>query len=264
MARYMVDSTSPADALAQPADMYAGYTDGRYVNVGALRAGTDKPVVEISAIGTNSGIVGDCEPGCIWPQSEIVDWVLMRRRSGVEPTVYVGAANLASVVAAFDQRGVTRPVVFWTAHYTNTPHYCGEGCSYGRGLGVNVVATQYGGDLIGHYDANTVKDYWPGVDSAEHPAGSGTILGPLQPTTQPDRDEDDMQLIQGPTRGIALVGPGYFRQLIDDEEVALAGEMYGAPKFKDDRKFDVAAGLALGGRPDDTQVAAIQREDGRG
>lgn len=192
MARYMVDSTSPADALAQDADLYAGYTDGRYVNVAALRAGTDKPVVEISAVGTNSGVVGDCEPGCIWPQAEIVDWVLMRRRSGVEPTVYVGAANLASVVAAFDQAGVARPVAFWTAHYTNTPHYCGEGCSYGRGLGVNVVATQYGGDLIGHYDANTVKDYWPGVDSSEHTAGSGTAItdpadigGALTPT-KPD------------------------------------------------------------------------------
>lgn len=192
MTRLMYDSTTPGDN-PDGGDLYAGYTDGRYANMAALAAAQPgKVLVAISAVGTNTGVVGDCEPGCIWPQEQIVLWVEKRRRAGVEPTVYVGAANLASVVAAFDAMGVAHPVAFWTAHYTNTPHLCGTGCAYGRGLGVNVAATQYGGDLPGHYDISLVADHWPGIDSTERPAGTGTPLTDADPGAPQSEEDDDM------------------------------------------------------------------------
>lgn len=92
--------------------------------------------------------------------------------------------------------------------------------------------------------------------------GLGGALTQTPQTVKPVED-DDMQLIQGPDRGIALVGPGYFRALTDNEEVALAAEMYGDPKFQDNRKYDVAKALALGGRPDDVQLSAIERQDAK-
>jgi hypothetical protein len=104
-------------------------------------------------------------------------------------------------------------------------------------------------------------DAWRAIADVftDAPSLGGALSAPA-PTVQED---DDMQLIQGDTRGIALVGPGYFRHLNDDEEVAIATKMYGDPKVRDDRGYDVAKALALGGRPDDTQIAAIEREDAK-
>lgn len=107
---------------------------------------------------------------------------------------------------------------------------------------------------------NATYDWVAAITAELNPADLGGALTPTAPTVQED---DDMQLIQGPDRGIALVGPGYFRALTDNEEVALAAEMYGDPKFQDNRKYDVAKALALGGRPDDVQLSAIERQDAK-
>ncbi|MEW2376833.1 hypothetical protein AB0883_12115 [Micromonospora sp. NPDC047812] len=63
-----------------------------------------------------------------------------------------------------------------------------------------------------------------------------------------DLTENDMKLIQSPGRGIALVGPGYFRQLRNDEEVHAAVALAGNPLVGNDRQFDLWRSIAYDGQ----------------
>ncbi|HEY1178647.1 MAG TPA: M23 family metallopeptidase [Phytomonospora sp.] len=67
---------------------------------------------------------------------------------------------------------------------------------------------------------------------------------------QPPLDlwKDDMRLIQSEGRGIALVGPGYFRQLRDNEEVHAAVALVGDPLVGNDRQFDLWRSIAYDGQ----------------
>lgn len=57
--------------------------------------------------------------------------------------------------------------------------------------------------------------------------------------------DDNMQLIQSPGRGIALIGPNFFRELTDDEEVNAAITLSVKPvMIGNDRQFDLWRSLA--------------------
>ncbi|WP_309115954.1 hypothetical protein [Saccharothrix sp.] len=103
---------------------------------------------------TNDGVVLDVEPGCTWPPELAPGWVRMRRRAGVDPTVYCNLSHLGALRAAFDAAGVPQPH-YWVARYDGRPE-----------IPAGTVAKQYADDkLLGkHYDMNAVADYWPGVD----------------------------------------------------------------------------------------------------
>ena len=60
--------------------------------------------------------------------------------------------------------------------------------------------------------------------------------------------KDDMKLIQSTNRGIALVGPGYFRLLRNDEEVFAAVALVGNPLIGNDRQFDLWRSIAFDGQ----------------
>ncbi|MET7875846.1 peptidoglycan recognition protein family protein [Micromonospora profundi] len=60
--------------------------------------------------------------------------------------------------------------------------------------------------------------------------------------------KDDMKLIQSTNRGIALVGPGYFRLLRTDEEVHAAVALVGNPLVGNDRQFDLWRSIAFDGQ----------------
>ncbi|MDX5456617.1 MULTISPECIES: N-acetylmuramoyl-L-alanine amidase [Micromonospora] len=60
--------------------------------------------------------------------------------------------------------------------------------------------------------------------------------------------KDDMKLIQSTNRGIALVGPGYFRLLRNDEEVFAAVALVGNPLVGNDRQFDLWRSIAFDGQ----------------
>jgi hypothetical protein len=241
MSRTMVDSTGAADSLAAQratgATMLGGYTDGIYANIPALAA--DAPpgsvIVEFSAIGTDSGTVGDVESGCIWPPANAVPWVLARRAAGIDPSIYCGRANWPAVIAAFDSAGVPYP--HWvTAHYTNTPHFCDGGCFPSYVNGLTAVATQYGGDLAGHYDLSVVADYWPGVDgnatTAESRGQTPLIITP--PEADMPLTAADIPIIQQALATTPLDyqgSPQSFgvlisstRQRIEDANVTLSGD----------------------------------------
>lgn len=56
-----------------------------------------------------------------------------------------------------------------------------------------------------------------------------------------------MKIIQGETRGSAIIGPGYFRSL-NSEQFQAAIQLYGTPTKGNDRTFDVWKAIALQGQ----------------
>lgn len=153
----MYDSTNPRDCPAD-AQLLGYYVDGIYaVSEAAARASHPNAVlVPISAIGTNAGIVGDVEPGCI-TVTDSVAWVRGRRGAGVDPTIYVNASTWGQVRAAFQSVGEREPH-YWIADWRNFPDPT---------IPAGAVARQYGGSAQtgSHFDISSVADFWPGVDN---------------------------------------------------------------------------------------------------
>lgn len=149
----MYDSTNIYD-IPTSAQMVGYYVDGLYAYPYATvrKRFPNAVLVGISAIGTDNGVVGDVENGDLTP-SESVDWVLARRRAGVDPSLYFSISQLATVQAAFKARGVPMPHV-WDAYWTAVPH-----------IDNGAYATQYDHPPHsgGHYDLSKVVAYWPGV-----------------------------------------------------------------------------------------------------
>lgn len=152
--RSMYDSVD-WNAIPATAPIVAGYDDGIFA--WPAMAWDDRPDaihvhIAVSST-TNSGIVGDVESGDMTPDSA-VDWVLMRRAAGVDPTIYTSFNNWDTVKNAFNARNVPWPH-WWIADYT------------GNAVLINgSVATQYANSVMtgGNYDLSIVADYWPGVD----------------------------------------------------------------------------------------------------
>ena len=163
--RQMYDAVDPR-GIPRDAEMVAGYLDGSQSRWPAEAWGWFPNAVKVQIVinpALNAGHVLDIEPGN-WPASASVDWVLMRRAAGVEPTVYCGTwapgYTWQDVLDAHDARGVPRPQI-WLAYYDRIA-VIPDGC----------VAKQYASDsMLGTgYDASVVVDYWPGVDAAPQPA----------------------------------------------------------------------------------------------
>ncbi|HZP55022.1 hypothetical protein [Actinocrinis sp.] len=138
-----------------PVKLVAGYDDGAYAwspAHWALFPGLVHVHIAVFAT-TNSGTVLDCEPGNCTP-AQSVDWVLMRRKAGADPTVYCNqldpTVGWPAVRAAFRARGVAEPH-YWVADYDGV-----------TAIPAGAVAKQY--EDAGAFDLSSVADYWPGVD----------------------------------------------------------------------------------------------------
>ncbi|SCL27004.1 Peptidase family M23 [Micromonospora pallida] len=91
--------------------------------------------------------------------------------------------------------------------------------------------------------------HWHMIDPAGRRINPLTYVNPTNPTNPPfDIWRDTMKLIQSTNRGIALVGPGYFRQLNSDEEVHAAVALAGNPLVGNDRQFDLWRSIAFEGQ----------------
>lgn len=158
------------------AQMVAGYVDGLYAWSAADWARFPHAVkIRIAVFAsTNDGHVLDCEPGNQGDPSQAVDWVLMRRAAGADPTVYCGRNTWWPTIRAdFQARGVPEPH-YWVADY-----------SVDRNALVApapALALQY--EDAGFYDLSIAPDYWPGVDAP-----------PVQPPILPK--DIDMILLTG-------------------------------------------------------------------
>jgi len=155
--RTMQDSVN-AHALLAGADLYAGYVDGRYANVAAIRARFPHTrVVSITVLGghTEADVV-DIETGDCTPTSG-AEWALWRHRNGHHPTLYCNTSTRPAVEAACKHLGLElhRDYEVWEAHYDNV-----------AALPAGAVAKQYRdhGPHGENVDMSVVADHWPGVD----------------------------------------------------------------------------------------------------
>jgi len=158
--RLMYDSTNPND-IPTNAPMVAGYIDGttfKWPESSWSRFPNAVKVRIARRTSTNDGHVLDVEMDIptVWPiNRSIVDWVLMRRRAGVEPTIYCNQLNdWEPLKRLFTNAGVTWPQ-WWVARYDNK-----------KNIPAGAIAKQYANPpLVGfHADASMVADFWPGVD----------------------------------------------------------------------------------------------------
>lgn len=151
MTRKMYDSVTVAD-LPTGGDLYLGYANGRYKNYEQVKARFPLvPIVSVATQATCDAQVLDVENHDATP-AQAPAWCTRQRNRGQIPTVYCIISALPEVKAEFKKQRVSEPNWF-IAHYDNKPV-----------LPPGMVAKQYGGNLVGHYDLSVVADYWPGVD----------------------------------------------------------------------------------------------------
>lgn len=156
MTRTMYDSITPGNIPAS-ATMVAGYVDGHWANIPAMRKRfPHATVVTIAVAHGTRAMVADVENGDMSPASA-VEWArdTMHDVPNTELTIYANTSTWPSVKAAFKAAGVALPQ-WWAAHYTGKPH-----------LEPGSIATQYADP--GPYDLSLVADYWPGVDPKPTP-----------------------------------------------------------------------------------------------
>jgi hypothetical protein len=163
-----------ASRLPTTAQMVAGYVDGLYRWSDADWARFPNSVkVRIAVFSTtNDGHVLDVEPGNATP-AQSVDWVLMRRKAGVDPAVYMNTSTWPVVRSAFQARGVTEPH-YWVAQY--------DGVAV---IPAGTIAKQYVNDEANGWDLSAVFGYWPGVDPAPTPAPH-PVPAPVPIPQEPD------------------------------------------------------------------------------
>lgn len=154
--RTMHDSVNAKD-IPRNAAMVGGYVSGQFRWSAADWALFPNAVhVRIATqANINDGNCLDVEPGDA-TADQSVDWVLMRRRAGLDPSVYCNQLNgWDAIKAAFRRRGVTEPH-YWVARYDGSALIPG-----------GAVAKQYANPPLhgqGHFDLSIVADFWPGVD----------------------------------------------------------------------------------------------------
>lgn len=158
----MYDSTSGYDVPAG-GDLYGVYVDGYYTATGGVirQRFPRARQVTISATGSRSANVIDCEPGDTTPDSA-AEWAAKEVAAGRLPTIYCMLSQWADVKAAVKRRlgRNAGKVSYWIAHY--------DGQAV---IPAGAVAVQYGSPdgpvgtrPAGHFDVSAVAPYWPGVD----------------------------------------------------------------------------------------------------
>jgi hypothetical protein len=179
--RRMADSITPS-ALPN-VDLYAGYDDGRYLDVPAIKA--LKPGKTVMAVtvrsSDNEGDCIDVENGDATP-AQAPGWTRMRRAAGHGgPLTYCSWAALPGVIAQYKAQGVALPG-FWVAGY---PSPDGD-----------AIPTYPGATIVGHqwidhggWDESIMVDYLPGIDPAPTPP-------PPPPPSPPPTQEETMYVAQ--------------------------------------------------------------------
>ncbi len=150
MSRTMYDTVEAQSAPAG-ASLLAGYVNGRYANMDALRARYPHALLVGIAVTADhdGGVVLDVERGDATP-AEAPGWVTRRRAAGVDPTVYCSASVWPAVRAAFHVAHVAEPH-YWIAQWDDR-----------AAVMPGAVAKQYANHP--GYDVSVVAAYWPGVD----------------------------------------------------------------------------------------------------
>lgn len=207
MMRRMYDSVTWS-AIPTNAQLVAGYINGtfkwpaqawaRFPNAVKVRIATRASV--------DDGHVLDVEPGDATP-AEAPGWVVMRRKAGVDPSVYCGASAWEDVIRAFHVAGVAQPH-YWVAHYDGKQQLPVISVP---GIGTfTAVAKQYADPARGsggNWDSSIAADHWPGVDKEEVDVPlSDTDIANVWDFKNPELDKVDMrQRLVDAANGVAAV-----------------------------------------------------------
>lgn len=190
--RTMYDSVTPG-AIPTSAVLVAGYVDGPYAWSKGDWARFPKAVkVRIATrAATNDGHVLDVEPGDA-TAAQAVNWVVMRRKAAVDPSIYCSQSAWAGVRAAFAAARVAAPH-YWIAHYDGD-----------RAIPAGAVAKQYRGNVAPGYDLSSVADYWPGVDG-NGSASTGVEIMERITVTPPNANQNTVRVFLSGSPGAAVV-----------------------------------------------------------
>lgn len=167
MTRTMYDSVSPG-SIPAGATLVAGYADGLYANLPAMRARfPHATVVSIAVRPTTRAQVLDVETGDATP-AQAVTWCrqTMADTPNGRLTIYCNTSTWPAVQAAFASAGEPRPN-YWVANYDGSPS-----------IPAGAIAKQFRN--TSGWDESVVADYWPGVDPIPAPPPVPT------PTPEPD------------------------------------------------------------------------------
>lgn len=182
MTRTMYDSVS-VSSLPADATMVAGYADGLYANLTAMRARfPHATVVSIAVRYTTRAQVLDVETGDATPAQAVV-WCrqTMADTPNGQLTVYCNTSTWPAVRAALAAAGESPPN-YWVAQYDGV-----------ASIPAGAIAKQYRNTP--GWDASIVADYWPGVDAAPTPAPPSPPPVPPEDIVTPQDKLDIAQLV---------------------------------------------------------------------
>ncbi len=193
----MYDSID-VSAIPANADIIAGYVDGHWPTVSALRARF--PHARILAIAVFASDDADCldvETGDATP-GQAPGWVARQRARGVyRPVLYSSVSGVAALLGVLAAAGITRDQVrLWGAHYTMTAHICGpSSCAYPT--------------LLAECDGTQFTDRSHGRSLDESLLAPTFFDGPPAPrhTPAPQGDNDMFTLPTGAGQVVALPVP---------------------------------------------------------
>lgn len=166
--RTMWDSVTASD-IPTGAGIVGGYVDGNYkwsqADWDRFPRAVHVPIAVFAS--TNAGVVLDVENGNATP-GQSPEWTAMRRRAGVDPTIYCSLSIWDEIARAHVEAGVSQPH-YWVAQWDGIAN-----------IPAGAIAKQYADDHMsgGHFDLSAVADHWPGVDGAHPPTGGtggGTV-----------------------------------------------------------------------------------------
>lgn len=137
------------------AQAVAGYVDGRYANLTALRkAHPNAKVLEVCVSASHdpdlhASAALDVENGDA-TNAQAPAWVQRQLSRGLyKPTVYTSVSNVSALIGTLTANGVPRDKYrVWSAHYTYNPHVCSSACWPELGS-IAVDATQWTDKALG-------------------------------------------------------------------------------------------------------------------
>lgn len=219
MTRRMRDSAAIDQIDPATVDLIGYYVDGAYVPSAAQLArfaGKVHVPISVNPRG-NLGVVGDGPPdNGAW--SEWVQWVVRRRRDGVDPTLYTNLASWTEAIGYFNRAGVAQPH-WWIAEWNNRAEMID-----------GAVAHQYD-SVTNRWDDSVVADYWPGIDPVHTNPAPPPVTAPPAPPAGPTPqqladaaaqafEEDDMIMVHNPKGEIYLVSGSMYVHIPDPADVS--------------------------------------------
>lgn len=159
---------------------YAGYADGIYANLTAIRARF--PNAHILDIAVRSSVNATCldvESGDA-TNAQAVGWVKAQHARGlVKPIVYTSAGNAQALINELANNGIARDTyLLWTAHYSGKSHICAKtGCGYPNADGTQFTDRAMGRSL----DESVVSDAFFGANKPTAPPKPAAEKQPSAP-----------------------------------------------------------------------------------